>query len=628
MLQDSSHIIFDTFDFGVLIEDNTRSIIYANKKFREIFNVPERIELKGQNCIEIASVSKSFFRLASKFEADIVEIPRNSRTHEEIVETADGRFFKRKFSSICAGESELLIWSYEEVTALVKKERELEEQKTFYNKVLNEIPADIAIFSPEHKYIYLNRTAVKNDEIRSWMIGKDDYEYCAYRNLDKSIADNRRAHFNKVVTEGGADMWVDKRVTPDGQDDYVLRIFYPYINSHSKLEFVIGYGVNITQQKKQELAVEKQRERFRTLINTLNDGVFQLAFGGKVMFYNTAFLKAMGLNEGDIGEEYDNSIMKHVHPDDQDQLYRAFELLKIIKQPQHGIFRIYDSKSGETKYVDYVIWHRGEDQEEDMVIGRLSDVTERVHNEKNMLKLIEKEKELNAQQSNFIHITSHELRTPLSVIMSSAEILEMAEEMNGGEAKHDVQIDRKKFTSGIVKEVVKITDILNELLVVGRIENNKVRFSPALVNATSYINGIVEELYSPYSDGRTLSVNINAAVAEVYIDTTLMRHAIVNIINNAFKYSEGSKAPCLSVFKKDGMVHLEVKDYGIGIPGNEKEKVFKSFYRASNVGNVSGTGIGLMVVDYAVKSHSGLVKLESKKGKGTTFTIMIPDMSK
>jgi len=624
ILLDNLQSVFDTLESGILIETADRTILSVNKKFLEIFSIPGKPEdLVGYDCLGAAQVAKAFFKDPEQFVLDVIEIPEIGKERLDVIESKDGRHFKRKYCPIVKdGNTTCHIWYYEQVTSLMHKEVELINQRNFYHTILNELPADIAIFSAEHKYLYLNKTAIKNDELRAWMIGKDDYEYCAFRERDSSVADERREYFLRARDTGASVPWIDENTRPDGTKDYVLRIFYPYFGDNKKLKFVIGYGINITEQKEQQIAVSEEKERFKTLMQTLNDGVFQISFDGDIMFYNNAFLKAMNLEGFEMPDKYKSEIMQHVHPDDKSSIYYAFDQLRIRKQPQRGIFRIIDEAGEVIQHIDYYIWYRHTEKDGNMVAGRLSDVTERVQKEEQMVTLIEREKELNNMKSNFIHITSHELRTPLSVIMSSAEILEMYESM-GSDA---VAIDKKKFTTGIVKEVKRITDILNELLIVGRIENNKIKYEPKHVDVRNYITEIAQEQFIPYSDGRNVDILIDEEVKTIFIDSSLMRHAVVNILSNAFKYSTDRPAPQLHIFRKEQNIHIQITDHGIGIPEKELNNLFHSFYRASNVGNISGTGIGLMVVQHAVKTHNGIINIESEMGRGSVFSIVIPDV--
>lgn len=616
-------MVFNTFTTGVLVESADRKVEMVNERFLEIFELPVKPEdITGMDCEGSAAQCMHLFKEPEQFVADIEEIIQGGKPQKDQVAFADGKYFIRQYTPLFEdGELCGHVWNYEEVTTLKNKETELLEQKEFFHKVLNELPADIAIFSPQHRYIYLNKTAVKNDGIRKWMIGKDDYEYCEMRNLDRSVADERREKFNLAKESRASVSWVGEHPAADGGTNYVLRIFYPYINSNDDIEFVIGYGVNINQQKETELAVAREKERFSSLVNTLNDGVFQMTFSGEIQIHNQAFMKIMGLHMKHLPKQYNREVMRNVYVEDKAPLYIAFNTLQETKVPQTGTFRVL-TDDGDTKFIEYYIWHSDVHKDGGVIAGRLSDVTERVQREHNMQRLITKEKELNNLKSHFIHITSHELRTPLSVIMSSAEILEMCAAEEDGDMA--TMIDTPSMTTGIVKEVNRITDILDELLMVGRIESGKIKFEPTTVNVRTYINSIVEELFMPYTDGRKLDVYVDKKVEDAFLDKSLVRHAVNNLVSNAFKYSPDSDAPELYVFEQDGCLQLQVRDHGIGIPHVEQEQLFTSFYRASNVGNISGTGIGLMVVEHVAKTHNGSIDVQSKQGEGSVFTLKLP----
>jgi signal transduction histidine kinase len=141
-------------------------------------------------------------------------------------------------------------------------EKKLQEQKTFYEKILNQIPTDIAVFDANHKYLFVNPGAISVEELRNYIIGKDDYEYAAYRNRDISIADSRRAQFLHVKQTGKEIRWEESITRPDGTVITVLRYLFPVVESNGEVSLVIGYGLNITDRKALE---EKQAELVKQL---------------------------------------------------------------------------------------------------------------------------------------------------------------------------------------------------------------------------------------------------------------------------------------------------------------------------------------------------------------------------
>jgi len=145
-------------------------------------------------------------------------------------------------------------------------EQELEAQRQFTESILNNLPADIAVFDQEHRYIFINRTAVKNPELREWLIGKDDFDYCRYKGRDPELARFRRECFEKVLSSGQGVEWVDENEN-DGEKVYTLRRNYPHYEN-GELKYVIGYGFDYTKLKK----AEEERERLiRELSHKYNE---------------------------------------------------------------------------------------------------------------------------------------------------------------------------------------------------------------------------------------------------------------------------------------------------------------------------------------------------------------------
>ena len=149
----------------------------------------------------------------------------------------------------------------------------VEEQKKFYESILDNIPVDIAIFDENHKYLFLNPIAVKNPEIRNFLIGKDDFDYCRFRNLSTEGAQHRRDLFNKAKEAGISIDFEDRVHGKDGQDHYVLRRFYPVQSDKGKFRFMIGYGVDITLKKVQEIQLANSLEEKEALLGEVHHRV-------------------------------------------------------------------------------------------------------------------------------------------------------------------------------------------------------------------------------------------------------------------------------------------------------------------------------------------------------------------
>lgn len=134
-------------------------------------------------------------------------------------------------------------------------QNQLCETTTFYDMVLGQVPIDIVAFDQDHKYLLLTEKSIKDTELRKWMIGKDDYDYVAYRNKPVAIADNRRKLFNMARDSAEAVKWEDHNILPDGADEYLLRMFQPVFDN-GEFKYMLGVAWDITEQK---LAENKMR---------------------------------------------------------------------------------------------------------------------------------------------------------------------------------------------------------------------------------------------------------------------------------------------------------------------------------------------------------------------------------
>ncbi len=143
-----------------------------------------------------------------------------------------------------------------DATELIKANEEIIKQKKFTEDVLNNIPTDIAVFDPDHNYIFVNPFGIKNKEIREWIINKNDFDYARMKNIDDTMARRRWEIFEEAVEKKAKVNWIDEHRNADGGMNYVMRNFYPYFENN-KLKFVIGYGIDITERKVIEIKLNE-----------------------------------------------------------------------------------------------------------------------------------------------------------------------------------------------------------------------------------------------------------------------------------------------------------------------------------------------------------------------------------
>jgi PAS domain S-box-containing protein len=144
-----------------------------------------------------------------------------------------------------------------DVTEKVLKEQKVEEQRAFYEMILNNLPLDIAVFNEKHEYIYVNPIGIKDPETRKFVIGKTDYDYCKHFNKDVAIADVRQAIFDQVLKSKKQLEFTDKVTNKEGKDVYVLRKFFPFLNAQNELEYMLGIGLDVTEKTEQSIQIKE-----------------------------------------------------------------------------------------------------------------------------------------------------------------------------------------------------------------------------------------------------------------------------------------------------------------------------------------------------------------------------------
>ncbi|MBW4614513.1 MAG: PAS domain S-box protein [Desmonostoc vinosum HA7617-LM4] len=250
-------------------------------------------------------------------------------------------------------------------------------------------------------------------------------------------------------------------------------------------------------------------------------------------------------------------------------------------------------------------------------IGIQADITVRKQLEQELRIALEKEKELSELKSRFVSMTSHEFRTPLSIILSSCELLEHYRH-KWTEEKQLTHLHR------IQTAVKRMTEMLNDILVIGKVEAGKLKYRPVSLNLVEYCHQLVEEVQLNRLNQHVICFTSQSDSIQCCMDEKLLGHILSNLLLNAIKYSSTGSTVKFTLVAQNEQAIFEIQDEGIGIPEDDLPHLFESFYRARNVGNILGTGLGLAIVKKCVNVHKGKIFVASKLGLGTKFTVILP----
>jgi signal transduction histidine kinase len=224
---------------------------------------------------------------------------------------------------------------------------------------------------------------------------------------------------------------------------------------------------------------------------------------------------------------------------------------------------------------------------------------------------------LNKLKSHFISIASHELRNPLNLISGYAQLLIKNHHNFSSEQRQDLY-------QRIFKSVKNMKDTLNDVLLLTKGELAKQKFNLQPLDLNRFCRILVSDFQLSAGNSHQINLAIEDKPIIANVDRQLLERVLTNLLSNAIKYSPENGSIELELTTEGDKILLKVKDNGIGIPLKDKQQLFSSFYRASNVGKIPGTGLGLAIVKQSIELQGGTITCESEVDRGTTFTVILP----
>jgi signal transduction histidine kinase len=225
---------------------------------------------------------------------------------------------------------------------------------------------------------------------------------------------------------------------------------------------------------------------------------------------------------------------------------------------------------------------------------------------------------LEKTRTEFVTTASHELRTPLAAVYGAIRTLRRDDLELGPE-------DEATFLEIIEAEAVRLAQIVDQILVAGQLDADAVEFELEQCDPSDIAAGVVESAALHLPDGISLHVNRNSG-CEILCDENRLRQVLVNLVDNAIKYSPQGGDVEIRFEAQNGECLIEVVDEGLGIPTSERERIFEKFYRLDpeQRRGVGGSGLGLYICRELVERMNGRIEVESEPGKGSRFTVALP----
>ncbi|MDB5230828.1 MAG: sensory box histidine kinase/response regulator [Chitinophagaceae bacterium] len=614
------HVLISNIPQSLLFTDEHRKIVVANQQFCDMFHfVQGPDELTGRSGIEVlgemSNQMDDFINQANEIDKILKE--KKARYNDLMIMT-DGRMLVRDFVPIHYNNQFIgHVWLFRDETEKIMSEQLVNQQKLFYEDILNSLPADIAVFSPEHKYLFLNPVAVRDEELRKWLIGKTDIDYCILRGKDMSIAERRRSIFKRIIESKKDIEWEEIITNREGELEYHLRRMTPVYNEENVLKLLIGYGMNITEIKKIQEKIALSEKRYRDLFNYSQAIICTHDMEGNFLSVNPALCEVMDYPEDEI---LGKNLKQFMLPEDRDGFDELYLSSLTSNKKVRGLFRVVNNK-GRKVYLLYQNYCVEESGSEPYVIGFAQDVTDRIKIEKQLKEAKKLTEESAKTKERFLANMSHEIRTPMNGILGITTLLQ----------KTQLNDEQKGFLRIVEDSAQNLLNIINDILDLEKIGSGNIQLEKVPFNISERLDMLIRFFQINASQKKILLTLDNGIpdTLNVVADPTRFNQIFNNLLSNAIKFTHQGGITIKTFIEKETeksiSLHFIVKDTGIGIDEDKLVKIFHPFTQAypETARKYGGTGLGLAITKNLVELQNGIIWVESQPGKGSSFHFTI-----
>lgn len=527
--------------------------------------------------------------------------------------------------------------SHSNITDRIVIEKKFRDRERDFRSITENAPNHIVKINKRLQIQYVNRDVF--DTPKDQLIGTSVFDV-----IDPKNHDLVKSKIEEVFETGNSTFLHAYRNREGEQPMYIGTTFGPILNDKGEVESIIAILRDLTEEHKDKELLKMSEQKYRGIFEGLTEGIMHTDKVGKIISVNPGFCKMLGyskneiigkigynkLHEPEVGNRLKQKL-KHRAKGNAGQ-YEACFLRKngekiwtqVSASPQFDkegefvgvmsiIINITERKRAEVEAIKMKELFTQE--LENKVLARTKELEQaRIE----LAKSLEKEKELSQLKSRFVSTASHQFRTPLSVIQTSMGVLAMQENQMTTEFNANFQ----RIYSRVKDQIQRMTDLMNDVLILGKINEGNITLRLKEHDLLEISDEVIKS-YSVLMETHKIEKVVIGKPYKVKLDKQLFEHALSNFISNALKYSPENSVTGVQIRFDKKHVTIVVKDNGIGIPANDLEHLFDPFFRASNVREVNGTGLGTAIAKEYIELIGGKVSVTSVEGEGSEFTIKL-----
>lgn len=516
-----------------------------------------------------------------------------------------------------------IMGSAENISARKEVEAELEYNRELLHKIVSSVDDVIwSVDTNSGRLSYISSSCLGLTGLPDTVFYERDADFW-YELVDPDFVQLLRESDEQIIARAITSRQVVYKLKPqgNGESKWVRDQAKGIYNEEGRLVRVDGVTTDITELMNAELKLKLSEEKYRLISENIQDVITIFNVQGEVSYVSPS---AQALTGYPVPRMSRINVLMAVHPDDREEVAEFIRNCSQQKGASSLVCRFIKA-NGDLIWLETIVKVLHTDDKGMVRLQASSrDITIRRQAELELTRALQKEKELGELKSRFVSMASHEFRTPLSTIRAGAELIRIFMDKDTRVLSEENRRKVYEKLDDILIDVDRIADLMSDILTMGKIEASRVPFNPQPVYLQEFIGDYLGHEAQRVIGSRKVMCALPNEPVTVMLDAKLMKQVLQNALSNAVKYSKASGVVRLTTKVLAHQVELSISDEGIGIPEKDLPFIFQSFFRSTNVENISGTGLGMSIMKLFTEMHGGTITVSSKLGQGTTVTLSLP----